>query len=203
MRFYRIPWPYRALFPEAVFRIKNPGNDIYLTFDDGPVPGVTERVISILERENVPATFFCNGANYENYERVADLYRSSILKVANHGYNHLSGWGSYGKVYVDNVTSGSEITRSLMFRPPYGQITVSQYHALKSRFKIIFWDLMLYDFDRTLSLEDMIGVLKNRVRPGSILLLHDNVNSRSPHLLKRLIDVSRDMGYNFSSLKED
>ena len=200
MRFYRIPWLYRVLFPEAVFRIKTSGNDIYLTFDDGPAPGVTENIISLLRRENVPATFFCNGVNYERLKDLSGLLKQNNFAVANHGYSHLSGWKTGKKSYLDDVTRGFEITGSLLYRPPYGQIRISQYRELKKEFRIIFWDLMLYDFDSAFPAEKMLDVLKRKVRPGSILLLHDNMQSKSPAIIEKLIGVCRDMGFSFGNL---
>ena len=200
MRFYRIPWPYRVLFPEAVFRVKTSDNDIYLTFDDGPTPSVTKNIISLLNKENVPATFFCNGVNYEKWKDISCLSEQNNFTIANHGYSHLSGWRAGRKDYLDDVTRGFEITGSLLFRPPYGKIRISQYRELKKKFRIIFWDLMLYDFDSAFTAENIIDVVKREVRPGSILVLHDNIKSKSPAILEELIAVCRDMGYYFSDL---
>ncbi len=200
MRFYRIPWLYRTLFTDAVFRIKTSGNDIFLTFDDGPTPGVTENIISLLRKENIPAAFFCNGANYEKMNEIAGLLEQNNFTVANHGYNHFSGWKTGRKDYLDDVARGFEVTGSLLFRPPYGQIRISQYLELKKKFRIVFWDLMLYDFDKAFTADNIIDVLKRKVRPGSILLLHDNIISKSPVILKELITVCRDMGFTFSDL---
>ena len=200
MRFFRIQCLYRDLFPEAVFRVNTSENDLYLTFDDGPTPGVTERIISILDKANVPATFFCQGSGFEASDEVSNLLQSKNFYVANHGYSHLSGWKSGKEKYIRDVNRGFDITGSPMFRPPYGHLRPSQYRDLRKRFKIIFWDLMLYDFDRTFHFEDMIIILRKKVRPGSILLLHDNVKSISPAILENLILICHDMGYNFGNL---
>lgn len=61
------PWFFRALYPQAIFRMDPNERAVYLTFDDGPIPEVTPWVLELLEKHNIKATFFMVGDNIKKY----------------------------------------------------------------------------------------------------------------------------------------
>jgi peptidoglycan/xylan/chitin deacetylase (PgdA/CDA1 family) len=197
MRLYRPFYLARRFFPEAVFRITSSEKAILLTFDDGPHPDSTPELLDILDTRNVRALFFCSGDAAEKYpELVGDIKRRGHI-VGNHGYNHLNGWSTSVKEYCENADRASRFTSDSIFRPPYGRIRVSQYRRLKKSFRIVFWDIMSYDYDNNFGTERSLDVLKRKLRPGSIIVLHDIPTSTCRTFLKEFIDTSERQDYKF------
>jgi peptidoglycan/xylan/chitin deacetylase (PgdA/CDA1 family) len=203
MRIFTLPLIFRILYPGALFRIDASSKTVYLTFDDGPVEGVTDKILSKLKDLNVKATFFCLGESISSYPATFDLLKTEQHTVANHGFSHIKGWKTGNSKYIDSVVRGSEISGSKIFRPPFGSLGFRQYHRLKRDFKIVFWDLILYDFDNAFSSEELLNVLRKKIRPGSIIVLHDNRKSSSPEILSEIVGTIREMGYQFGDLLSD
>lgn len=200
MRFFRPFFPASWLFPEALFRIKSPDKTAYLTFDDGPDPGSTPELLDILDSANIKAVFFCNGEAAEKYSELADEIKQRGHVIGNHGYSHLNGWKISAKEYCENAAKASHFTSTSLFRPPYGRLRISQYNHLKKTFKIVFWDIMCYDFDPGFGANRSLHVLKQKLRPGSIIVLHDTPDSTCRFFLKDFIETSIKIGYNFGTL---
>jgi peptidoglycan/xylan/chitin deacetylase (PgdA/CDA1 family) len=197
MRLYRPFFPERRLFPEAVFRIKSSEKTAILTFDDGPHPDSTPELLDILDTMNISAIFFCSGNAAEKYsELVGEIKRRGHI-VGNHGYDHLSGWKSSLKHYCDNAERASGFTSGSMFRPPYGRLGIRQYNRLKKSYRIFFWDIMSFDFDIRFGAEKSLDLLKRKLRPGSVIVLHDTPDSTCRIFLKEFIETSERQGYKF------
>ena len=195
-----MPLPARFLYPEAIFRMSNPGSKVYLTFDDGPTPGVTSRITGILKEMDVPATFFCTGSNIEKNPEGFREIAGKGFSIANHGFSHMKGRKSSFDSYIDDVERGALISGSLLFRPPYGDISLRQYRFLKKKYRIVFWDLMPYDFDPRSSVSDVARRVIRYARPGSVIVLHDGPGSRVDTLLVGIIGDLRQAGYSFGDL---
>jgi peptidoglycan/xylan/chitin deacetylase (PgdA/CDA1 family) len=99
--------------------------------------------------------------------------------VGNHTFNHLNGWKTPLNNYVENVQQCSDYVSSNLFRPPYGKMSVGQYNALKKKFKLIFWDVLTPDFDADISAQKCLDIVKKKIRPGSILVFHDNLKAKN------------------------
>jgi len=138
--------------------IKSFQKTIYLTFDDGPIPDVTPKVLEILNEYNAKATFFCVGQNVEKNPDIFQMILNSKHNVGNHSYSHLKGWSTQTKQYIDDVEKCSKIVNSKLFRPPYGKIKLSQIKNLKSNYTIIMWDLLCGDFDKKVSKEKCLEI---------------------------------------------
>ena len=79
----------QTLYPYGVFRT---GKDVYLTFDDGPIPEVTPKVLAILDKYGIKATFFMVGENIDKHPEVFAQVLAAGHSIGNHTYNHLKGW---------------------------------------------------------------------------------------------------------------
>jgi peptidoglycan/xylan/chitin deacetylase (PgdA/CDA1 family) len=201
MRLFR-PLPLlKLLYPEAIFRIRTDNKKLCLTFDDGPHPDSTPRIIDILEAQNLKAIFFCSGQAAEEYPWLMALITSKGHIVGNHGFQHLNGWITNTQVYIRNVTKGANFTSPYLFRPPYGRIRPSQFSELKNKYRIVFWDLMANDFDERMSSEKILRVLKKKIRPGSVIVLHDKPSSAVFSVLGEFIKYAEDQGYEFYLLE--
>ena len=203
MRPYRFPVLFRKLYKEGIFRLDNSENKIYLTFDDGPTPEVTEQIIDILNKEEVPALFFVLGRNVKAYPLQFSLLKEKGFEVANHGDEHLNGILTQNTRYFSDARNGSLLSESNIFRPAYGALKLSQYRELKKDFKIVLWDIMPFDFSEKLSSNKMLGAIDKRIRSGSIIVLHDNKKSKAPEILSDLIKLCRLKGFSFGNLIKD
>jgi peptidoglycan/xylan/chitin deacetylase (PgdA/CDA1 family) len=187
------------LYPEAIFRIKTNEKHLLLTFDDGPDPASTPLILEILSKYHVRAIFFFTGLKAERYPDLTEKLRSAGHIIGNHGYSHLSGWKTSKSNYIADVERADGLTSPDLFRPPYGSLTRGQYKSLKEKYKIIFWDLMPYDFDTSFSARNALSILKEKIRPGSIIVLHDSPLSYGPGLLDEFIGYAMSEGYGFVS----
>jgi peptidoglycan/xylan/chitin deacetylase (PgdA/CDA1 family) len=197
MRLFR-PFPFlRLVYPDAVFRITTTAKELCLTFDDGPHPDTTPVILGILESHNLKAAFFCNGREAEKYPGLVGLIVSKGHVIGNHGYDHLNGWKTNDPDYIENARRADEYTSSALFRPPYGRIRLSQYNRLKKKYKIVLWDLMPYDFDKETGGKRAFQILKEKIRPGSIIVLHDKATSTCLSFLDGFIKYTVKNGYKF------
>ena len=183
----------KRIFPNYVWDIPNNENKVFLTFDDGPIPEITEWTLEQLKKYDAKATFFCIGNNIEKHPDIFNNIITQGHAIGNHTFNHLNGWKNSTEDYIENVKlcqsqitnpkshpSDSELAQQILnlFRPPYGKIKPSQSRILrKLGYKIIMWDILSYDFDQTITPEKCLdNVLKNVVN-GSIIVFHDNVKA--------------------------
>ena len=185
------------LFREALFRIKTTEKILCLTFDDGPDRYTTLPILEILEGFGIKAIFFCSGTLAEANPDIINRIRSEGHIIGNHGYEHLSGFKTPSDLYTDNVQAASGLTSSKIFRPPYGQITPTQYHILSRSYRIVFWDVMVYDFDPDFHYTRSLKILKTCIRAGSIVVLHDKPRSTARLLLEDFIKYAQSEGYRF------
>jgi len=197
MRLFRPCFIAGWLYPDAIFRIRTTEKILCLTFDDGPDPDSTPQLLDILNKYEIKALFFCNGRASEKYP---DLIKEMISKghiIGNHGYNHLNGWITSLNRYVADIMLPASHTSSGLFRPPYGRLRFDQYRKLRKTHKIVFWDIMPYDFDTSFGSENSMRILKSKIRPGSIIVLHDTSHSSANTILDEFLTFSVSSGYRF------
>jgi peptidoglycan/xylan/chitin deacetylase (PgdA/CDA1 family) len=208
LNFFRAPFFLPWIYPDLIWRIPCVEKEIYLTFDDGPIPGPTDFVLETLKKYNCKATFFCIGDNVRKYPEVFKKIREEAHVIGNHTFNHLKGWSTPLAKYVENVKQFDEQVRMEngeskieLFRPPYGRITRSQIRSLKA-YKIIMWDVLTIDYNKNVSPE---ACFKNSVaatRPGSIVVFHDSLKAERnmTYALPRFIEYFLDQGYVFKTI---
>lgn len=167
----------RQLYPSLHWNVKTEKPSIYLTFDDGPTPGVTEWVLDFLKRYNAKATFFCIGKNVaaqpELYQRIIEEGHA----VGNHTYHHLNGWKTSKKKYLEDIEKCTQLINSKLFRPPYGKISSQQIRELKSQFKIVMWSILSKDYDPKISKEKSLEICLKQLKAGDIITLHDSIKA--------------------------
>jgi peptidoglycan/xylan/chitin deacetylase (PgdA/CDA1 family) len=182
------------MFPDLVWQIEDE-QGVYLTFDDGPTPGVTEWILSTLRRHNAKATFFVLGKNVEMYP---DLYKKILDEghsVGNHTYSHQKGVGMSLERYLEDIDFASTIVRSNLYRPPYARITPSQLRAVAQRYKVVMWSIVSRDYNSKLSGERCLQGVLPHIKAGSIILFHDsekafaNMSYALPKTLKRIAEL--------------
>ena len=187
-------------FPGLTWKIPSKAKRLFLTFDDGPHPEITPKVLNILEAYDANATFFCVGKNVHHHP---DTY-SEILRrghqTGNHTYHHLNGWITNENNYMSDIMKCSEQVDSNLFRPPYGRITTKQAKTLKKEgFRIIMWSVLTKDYKKSVEEETLLKKAIKRTRPGSIIVFHDSVKAASHlmYILPRFLEHFAKEGYSF------
>lgn len=198
----RPPYLLRIFYNELIWRFSVSEKKVYLTFDDGPIPGVTPWVLSVLEKYQIKATFFCIG---DNVKKHPEIYQEILAKghaVGNHTFNHIKGWNYSTEDYVKNTQQCAEFVSSNLFRPPYGRIKKSQIKALLPDYKIIMWDVLSQDYDKLISKEKVYRNVIKGTRNGSIIVFHDSLKAaeRLKFALPKAIDYLVKNGFVFDSI---
>ncbi len=209
---HRTPFFLPALYPDLTWRIQNDRKELYLTFDDGPVPGPTEFVLNTLASRNIKATFFCIGDNIRKHPEVFNKIVEQGHRVGNHTFNHLNGWKTNPQHYLNNIIECDEVIKtnsrttnneqqSTLFRPPYGRITKKQVQSL-TNYKIIMWDVLSVDYNKNLSQERCLDNTIRATRPGSIIVFHDSYKAEKnlTFALPAFIDHFLEQGFTFHAL---
>ncbi len=205
IKLVRPTWWMRAFYPNFIWRLPQDRKGVYLTFDDGPTPEITEWVLDQLEQHQARATFFLIGKNIAAHPEIFQRLRNSPHTLGNHTYNHLNGWKSSREIYIDNFEKCNELLPSHLFRPPYGKITKSQAQRITQSHKVIMWDIISYDFDSGTSPEKCFQNVVKNVRPGSVIVFHDSVKAW-PNLMEalpRTLEYLKREGYGMEAIPAD
>lgn len=212
------PFFLKWYYSDLIWNMPRTEKIVYLTFDDGPIPNVTDFVLNTLKSFEIKATFFCIGDNIIKHPETFERLKQEGHSIGNHTFNHLKGWKTDDETYVANALKCQKLTQSTLFRPPYGRIKKSQIKKLNSVFsshfsvntprtanpklQIVMWDVLSGDFDVNLSLEKCYeNVIKN-TENGSIIVFHDSLKAfdRLQYALPKTIQYLRDKGYQFGTL---
>lgn len=174
----KTPKLFQAMFPSLVWKNTTTEKKVWLTFDDGPTPEITPFILDILQKSNVKATFFCLGKQIKKHPEIIQRIEAEGHSIGNHSFSHLNGFSTCTKKYLEDVEKCQTlIPETTLFRPPFGKIYPWQINKLKNHYKIIMWDVMGWDFEKTISKEECINNVVNNVENGSIIVLHDNKKS--------------------------
>ena len=198
------PLLYRVLFPECVWRLHNNDKTVYLTFDDGPIPEVTPWVLDLLDSYNIKATFFCVGDNVKRNPELFQEIKRRGHSVGNHTMNHLQGIKTTSRRYLRNVAEANELIDSPFFRPPHGLLRWEQASVLREHYTIIMYDVVSRDYNRKLTGEQVLNIVKRYTRQGSIIVFHDSLKAEKnmKYALPRAIEWLKEQGYKFERLKK-
>ena len=196
----------KALFPNFTWNINTNNKELYLTFDDGPTPEITNWVLSTLKDYNAKATFFCIGNNIEKHPDIYNNIRSQGHSIGNHTYNHLKGWKHKTKHYIEDVERTELLINSKikLFRPPYGKLKPKQSQKVQELgYKIILWDVLSFDWDKAVSKEKCLKNVTSAANEGSIIVFHDSVKASQnlKYTLPKVLEYYSKKGYCFKSLK--
>lgn len=175
---------------------------MFLTFDDGPTPGLTGQILDILDEYRSRATFFCVGENVSRYPALYEEILSRGHAAGNHTHRHLQGWKTGAEEYFEDVEKAAQFIHSRFFRPPYGRITGRQVRLLKDQYRIIMWTLLSRDFDPSTDPVKNLEVMKRKTSPGAIVVFHDSMKAGKNmlHMLPAYLGFLLEEGYRVESL---
>jgi len=198
----RIPKTVPVLFPEFLWTGSPEDRALHLTFDDGPHPEWTPRILDMLAEAEQKATFFCVGENIERHPAVFDRIRAEGHSWGNHTMRHESGWNISQYAYLKSFLDCEALTQSGLFRPPYGRIKRSQARSIGARSKIVMWDLLTGDFDTRRSPEQCLKATLRHLQPGAIAVMHDSqkASGRTMGLLQGVLQQMQSQGWRSEAL---
>lgn len=191
-------WLLRQVYPHCLWRVRTGEKKVYLTFDDGPHPEATPFVLNELRKYNAKATFFCLGKNVAAHP---EIYKQVLLDghaTGNHTYNHLNGWKTPARQYVDDIISTKKLVDSPLFRPPYGRITpwqLSQLGRPALQMRAVMWTILSGDFDPELPAEKCVENVIRPLKKGAIIVFHDSQKAL-PHVTNALPKILRFLAEN-------
>ena len=215
----KTPGFVKTLFPNFIWNINTHTKVLYLTFDDGPTPEITDWVLATLKDYNAKATFFCIGNNIEANIEIFQNIITEGHSIGNHTYNHLKGWKTKTNLYIDDIELTDSViqfqiqhskiqnffnpTSSKLFRPPYGKFKTKQSKQLQDLgYKIILWDVLSYDWDKSVSEETCLKNVTSATKEGSIIVFHDSVKASRNlrYVLPKVLDYFSARGFEFKAL---
>ncbi len=208
----KTPKAIKALYPNLIWNINTDKKEIYLTFDDGPTPEITTWVLAQLQDYNAKVTFFCIGQNIEKHPEIFKAILANGHSVGNHTYNHLNGWYTNSKAYLDNIAKCKNTIQSItkskgqstcFFRPPYGKLKPSQSKHIKALgYKIVMWDVLSFDWNKNISKEKCLKNVTDNTKAGSIVVFHDSVKASKnmKFSLTKTLEFYSGKGFSFKAL---
>lgn len=203
--FIKTPGFVKKIFKDRVWDIDTKEKNIYLTFDDGPHPVITSAILKELKKYNAQATFFCIGKNVLSHPEVYIRVIEDGHTVGNHTQNHLNGWKTKDKIYLEDIALAKKHIDSNLFRPPYGRMTrfqQKQLSAPKFALKTVMWSVLSGDFDPSLKPEQCLENVLLNSKEGSIVVFHDSEKAGEKVLfaLPRVLEYFTDKGYSFKKI---
>lgn len=198
MYFVKTPWYLKSVYPSLVWDLPKP-DSVYLTFDDGPVPGVTDTILDILNNFQIKANFFCIGDNVKKHPELFQRILAEGHIVGNHTQHHLNGWKTENQIYFDDIAACEELVHAEFFRPPYGRIGFHQIQELKKKYTIVMWDVLSGDFDLEIDAQQCVNNVIDNTVAGSIIVFHDSEKAKERVLpaLPQVIEILKARGYQF------
>jgi peptidoglycan/xylan/chitin deacetylase (PgdA/CDA1 family) len=178
---------------------------VLLSFDDGPHPELTPKILETLKNHNVKAIFFVIGLKAEEHPNIVHQIVADGHLIGNHTYTHHPLFAMYSmeKVHIE-ICKNAELLKKLtgseleLFRPPIGYTNPKIARVVKKLgLKVIGWNVRSYD-----TILHNPRTLKNRVlkltKPGSIVLLHDTL-SQTEQMLDAYITDAKQNGIIFAN----
>ncbi len=178
-----------------------------LTFDDGPDPAWTPKVLAILKQWHVPATFFMVGKMVRAHPACARQVQAAHFPIGNHTWSHpRAPRDPQGEIArTDAILKQKLGIKSTLFRPPYGIMDNGLARVALARGEdVIDWNSLGADWDKHATAQTIATKVLQGARPGGICLLHDGGGNRSHTVaaLPRIIAMLRRRGYRFVTIPE-
>lgn len=214
MNFFKTPPFLKYIYPDLLWdnaEVSSTNPCLYVTFDDGPVPDVTDFVLKTLDHYQAKATFFCVGENVQKHPQAYHSVLKHSHRVGNHTYNHLNGWKTDNPAYFENIAlceatmeqqSRASLLQKKLFRPPYGKIKMSQIKYLKEEYLVVMWHILSGDFDPNFDAQKCLEKSIAHTKSGTIIIFHDSQKAEKnlKYVLPRYLDHFAQAGYRFLSL---
>lgn len=191
-----------GVYLKALCRVKTEERRVWLTFDDGPSAGETEKVLDVLKAHGAKATFFCTGRNLEENPGIAARIAREGHGIGNHSWSHAPSFPLYGlrRMKEDVLRCSVALEKATgygaaVFRPPFGVTNPTVARMTRDlEYNVIGWSIRTYDTVR--NPDKVLGAVKSGLRPGAVILLHDRLPQCAGTLESVLALLERE-GYSF------
>lgn|SRR5690554_3518625 len=201
-------WSAR-FFPDIIWRMPPFEKVAYLTFDDGPTPDVTPRLLDVMEQFGARGTCFLLGHRATQNPALVREIVAAGHTVGNHTYTHPNAWRTSDAQIVQELERTTGVLEDLIqepirwMRPPYGRFTSTMRHWCSvRRQKCTMWDIGPGDFLPNCTVDQIVDRVIGAIRPGSIIVLHDNMKACNiaPEALQEILHRLTDKGWRFPAL---
>jgi len=181
LAFYMVlPWIMTRMMGWGIFRRGRFTDQLALTFDDGPDPVYTPKLLDLLAKHGVKATFFVLGSKAEKHPDLVRRIHEEGHQIGIHNYTHLSNWlmtpWAVRRKQVDrsaDIVESITGVRPVYYRPPWGIINIFDY-LLKDQYEIILWSIMPRDWRASRGAARLKEQIMREASSGSVVLLHDS-----------------------------
>jgi peptidoglycan/xylan/chitin deacetylase (PgdA/CDA1 family) len=194
------------LFGDYVARVDTEDRVVALTFDDGPDPTHTPRILTVLDQHHVKATFFMLGRNVERYPAVAREVLRRGHEIGNHSYSHRKLVLMWPRRVRDEIERTDALLRDIgvsgeiPFRPPHAsKFIVLPYVLVKMKKLSVLGDVDPEEW-KGHSASVMTASILRQVRPGSIIGLHDPLGAETLQTLQNILPALAAKGYRFETI---
>ena len=209
MRIYRFPNAFFRLFPKIIWKDLSRNDQIYLTFDDGPDPIFTPKILTILEKERAKASFFVVGEKALKYPVIIQQMNQSGHTIGIHSFEHKRLFYQ-PKAYIHEQLSKSKfIVEQIIgktvryFRPPYGVFSPRLIQVCQELdLELVLWSVMSYDFDVRISDKSILKLIETKTTGGDIIVFHDGhvKSERTVRILGSVIKIIKEKGLKLISI---
>ena len=194
------------LFGDYVARVETDERVVAVTFDDGPDPVHTPRVLAALDQQQVKGTFFMMGRNVERYPEVAREVLRRGHEVGNHSYSHPKLVLMWPQRVRDEIERTDALLRDvgvsgeIHFRPPHAaKFIVLPYVLMQMKKLSVLGDVDPEEWKRH-SASVMTEKILRQARPGSIIGLHDPMGAETLQTLQNILPALASRGYRFETV---
>lgn len=203
MYLVKTPPLIKSIFSDYVWNIDTMENEVFITFDDGPIPGLTPWILDLLADYDYKATFFCVGENVGRYPLIFNRILDEGHLTGNHTQHHLNGWLTDTDAYLRDVSECHRLVHSPLFRPPYGKMKRAQSNVIKTDKTIVMWDVLSGDFDPSITPEKCLANVTDNYARGSVIVFHDNIKSEEKlrYVLPLFLQELAEKDFRSSSLE--
>lgn len=217
LTYIALPNFYFKYYSSSVKRRFTNSNNIFLTFDDGPSPIYTMKILDLLKKHNIKATFFVVARKSKGHKEIIDRIIDEGHTLGLHSYTHKSQWlyspWQTRKDFQKSILALQELEQEpKYYRPPWGRFNLfTNYYARKDGLKSICWSIITRDWDHNATVDSTVNKIVNNIKAGDIIVLHDsnhNINdcggapANTIEALKVIIPTLMEKGYNFQTIEE-
>ncbi len=203
--FVKMPSLLRRMYSGRVWDIATQEKVLYLTFDDGPHPIITEKVLDLLSQYSAKACFFCVGTNVQQHSETYSRIINEGHSIGNHTMQHLNASKVKDGEYLQDIRDAKVFIDSKLFRPPYGRLSSflqKQIEAASIDLKVVMWSILSGDFDTEITAEKCRDNVLLNAKGGDIIVFHDSEKAQEKMLfaLEATLKYFSEQGFKFEAL---
>ncbi|WP_158602244.1 polysaccharide deacetylase family protein [Cohnella endophytica] len=211
-----LPALISRIFGFRVFMKGISDTDIALTFDDGPDPVYTPKLLDLLKRTGAKGTFFVVGENAERHPDIIARIHAEGHVIGIHNYVHHTNWFMRPSTVKRQIHRTSDVikritgSRPMYYRPPWGIVNVFDFANL-GYLQIVLWSELFGDWRKRVGAEKLYKRMKRKLKPGQVFLLHDcgitfgadrDAPASTISALERILDDGKQLGFRFVGIDD-